>query len=57
MAVYEFECTECGERFDVNVNMKEHDRIKERPPTCPKCGANQTHQLVSQFGCKTPSGY
>ena len=57
MAVYEFECQACGERFQVTTPMHEHDHMKERPPTCPKCGQEQTRQLVSHFECKTPSGY
>jgi putative FmdB family regulatory protein len=56
MAVYEFECAGCGERFEINKAMGEHDSLKEQPPTCPKCGQAETHQLVSLFGCKTPSG-
>jgi putative FmdB family regulatory protein len=57
MAVYEFECQACGERFAVTVPMSEHDRFKEQPPTCPKCGEKQARQLVSHFECKTASGY
>jgi putative FmdB family regulatory protein len=56
MAVYEFECADCGERFEVNRSMAEHDQLKEQPPACPKCGQARTRQLVSLFGCKTPSG-
>jgi putative FmdB family regulatory protein len=57
MAVYEFECQACGERFQVTAPMKEHDHLKEQPPVCPQCGKQQTHQLVSHFDCKTSSGY
>ena len=56
MAVYEFACAKCGERFEVQLPMSEHDRMKERAPTCPKCESTDTHQLVSVFSCKTPSG-
>ena len=56
MAVYEFECTACGERFEVTRPMSEHDRLQEQAPTCPKCGQARTRQLVSLFSCKTPSG-
>jgi putative FmdB family regulatory protein len=56
MAVYEFECQSCGERFEVTAPVKEHDRLKEQPPECPKCGERQTRQQVTLFGCKTPSG-
>lgn len=57
MAVYEFECQACGERFEVNVPISQHDQLKEKPPACPKCGKRKTHQLVSLFSCKTPSGW
>jgi putative FmdB family regulatory protein len=56
MAIYEFECRGCAERFEVNTPIAEHDRLKDEPPTCPKCGSSDTRQLVSLFGCKTPSG-
>ncbi len=57
MAVYEFECKACGERFQVSVPMKEHQHLKEEPPACPKCGKRETAQQVTLFTCKTPSGY
>ena len=55
MAVYEFECRACGQRFEVSKAMSEHDHLKADPPECPRCGATDTHQLVSLFGCKTPA--
>lgn len=57
MAVYEFECRACGERFEVTVPISQHDRLKTDPPGCPKCSATETQQVVSMFSCKTPSGY
>ncbi len=57
MAVYEYECSACGARFEVSAPIKEHDHLKEEPPACPKCGAKQAQQLVSHFECKTPSGF
>jgi putative FmdB family regulatory protein len=56
MAVYEFECAACGERFEVQRPISEHDQLKEQAPTCPKCGKIDTRQLVSVFSCKTSSG-
>jgi putative FmdB family regulatory protein len=55
MAVYEFECAACGERFEVPRPMSEHNYLKEQALTCPKCGKTDTRQLVSIFSCKTPS--
>jgi putative FmdB family regulatory protein len=57
MAVYEFECQDCGERFEVTVPIKEHDRLKESPPACPTCGKQQTRQLASMFSCKPPTSW
>ena len=52
-----YECKDCGERFQVTMPMSEHERLKEQPPECPKCGKHDTAQQVSLFACKTPSGY
>jgi putative FmdB family regulatory protein len=57
MAVYEFECQACGKRFEVSVPISQHDKLKEDPPACPDCQKKDTRQLVSNFSCKTPSGY
>jgi len=57
MAFYEFECQDCGERFELSVPMSDHDKLRKEPPACPKCGKTRTQQLVSIFSCKTPSGY
>ncbi len=57
MAVYEFECTACGKHFEVRVPISEHDRLKKRPPKCPKCGKSRVQQLVSSFSTKAPSKY
>ena len=55
MAIYEFECQACGKRFEVQIPISAHDKIKESPPVCPACGKSTTHQLVSEFACKTPA--
>ena len=57
MAVYEFECKACGKHFEVSVPISEHDRLKTRPPKCPKCGKSRVQQLVSSFSTKAPSKY
>jgi putative FmdB family regulatory protein len=57
MAVYEFECRDCGRRFDVTVPMREHARLKEQPPPCPDCQSSETRQLVSLFHCKSPTRF
>jgi len=35
MPIYEYECVQCGERFEIRQSFNE-DRAKV---TCPKCGA------------------
>jgi putative FmdB family regulatory protein len=56
MAMYEFECADCGERFVVQRPISQHDLLRDQPPICPRCGKTDTHQLVSVFSCRTPSG-
>jgi len=57
MAVYEYECRDCGKRFELSMSMSEHDRRRTESPACPECGKSDTSQVVSLFSCKTPSGY
>lgn len=57
MAIYDFECGACGKRFEVNVSMTEHDRLKNDPPACPACGKRESRQLASLINCKISSGY
>ena len=57
VAMYDYKCQACGRRFEMNVSMTEHDRLKDDPPPCPACGKKEARQLVSAFSCKTPSGY
>jgi putative FmdB family regulatory protein len=56
MAVYAFECSACGNRFELTMPMHEHDRVEREAPACPSCGKTETHQLVSLFNCKPPTG-
>jgi putative FmdB family regulatory protein len=55
MAIYEFECTTCSERFEVSRAMSQHEELKQVPPPCPKCGESKTHELAPLVGYKTPS--
>jgi putative FmdB family regulatory protein len=50
-------CKACGKHFEVSVPITEHDRLKKRPPECPKCGKFRVQQLVSTFSTKAPSKY
>jgi putative FmdB family regulatory protein len=55
MAVYEYECQACGNRFEVTRPMSQYDRLKSEPPPCPACGKAETRQVVSLFSCKPAS--
>lgn len=42
MPIYEFECDECGERFE------ELTSSETRGLACPNCGSERTRRLLSQ---------
>ena len=45
MPIYEYECKECGEKFEY-FNWSGED---EKFLKCPKCGAKQVKRLISSF--------
>lgn len=70
MPLYEYECTDCGERFEVLQRMGEDGHGL----TCPRCGAEGPRRKLSTFatssegaggkttggagaGCGAPSGF
>jgi len=55
MAIYEFECAECGNRFEVTMPIHEHEEVRDHPPSCPECGTRATHERVPLVGYRTPS--
>ena len=55
MAIYEFECSACGERFEVTRAMSEHDLLKQESPPCPKCGASGARERAPLINTKAPS--
>ena len=50
MPVYEYVCSECGERFELRRSMSESDL----EATCPECGAENSRRVFSAFA--TASG-
>jgi len=42
MPIYEFQCSECGHRFDRLQKLSDAD-----PTDCPACGKPQLHRMVS----------
>ncbi len=50
MPTYEYRCVKCGEKFERQENLKEHEAHSAR---CPKCGGEQVTPLLSAFYAKT----
>jgi len=51
MPLYEYECDECGERFEALVSAGKKDDTK----TCPECGCAETKRVPSTFAMGTAS--
>jgi putative FmdB family regulatory protein len=48
MPIYEYRCTECGERFEKLVTS-----VRATPELhCPKCGSSKVSKLLSLFSAK-----
>lgn len=45
MPTYEYQCTECGSKFEVRASMKE--REKGLKPACSTCGSARAVAVVS----------
>lgn len=45
MPIYNFQCDECAEVFDVRASFKEKEA--GLVPQCPKCHSKETHQLIT----------
>ena len=50
MALYEYKCVECEERFDKMRPMSESDA----PAECPECGSGGSQRVISNFASITP---
>ena len=50
MALYEYKCAECDERFDLMRSM----RAADEPAECPECGGSESRRLISNFASVTP---
>jgi len=46
MPIYEYKCTDCGEKFEKLVRLSDANGQQ----VCPRCGSVQTKRQVSAFG-------
>lgn len=47
MPIYEYQCAQCGHRFElIRLVSLTDDKI-----TCPSCGDSQVQKLLSPFAC------
>ena len=46
MPIYEYQCSECGERFE----KWQRSMVCTEEPRCPKCGSQHVNKAVSLFG-------
>ncbi len=56
MPIYEYECEDCGAKFERLRKSQDADR----PAQCPYCECEDTRRLLSSFaqggGCAAPAG-
>ncbi len=50
MALYEYKCADCEERFDLMRPMSAADD----PAPCPECGSVESRRVISSFASITP---
>ncbi len=50
MALYEYKCSDCEERFELMRPMSAADD----PAPCPDCGGEESRRLISNFASITP---
>src|SRR5918999_3719104 len=50
MALYEYKCAECEERFDLMRPMGAADDLAP----CPECGSEDSRRVISNFATITP---
>ena len=51
MPIYEYRCSECGEKFEKLVRFSASTSEVE----CPKCGGRKVDKLISAFSARTSS--
>lgn len=53
MPVYEFQCQDCGKKFEIVATLAEKEAGLD--PACPKCGRLRARQVFSRFTLLTGS--
>ncbi|MGI5911501.1 MAG: FmdB family zinc ribbon protein [Syntrophomonadaceae bacterium] len=44
MPIFDFACSNCGNKFDLMISNSEKNKVK-----CPKCNSQDVKQLLAQF--------
>ena len=52
MPIYEYQCQECSEKFDILVRSTGDTQNLE----CPKCGSKEVQKAISLFGVGSSQG-
>ncbi len=50
MPIYEYRCRQCGELFDRDEHLSEHESAH---PQCPKCNSEDVERVLTPFFAKT----
>jgi putative FmdB family regulatory protein len=56
MPVYEYRCQDCGEVWERQEHISEHEEVVGRnalPPNCPHCEGQKVEPVFSAFFAKT----
>ena len=53
MPVYEYQCQDCGKKFEVIATLAEKEAGLD--PVCPNCGRKRARQVFSRFTLMTGS--
>jgi len=51
MPIFEFECKNCGNKFDLMIANKDKEKVK-----CPQCESADIKQLLSMFATSSGGG-
>ena len=52
MPIYEYECTKCGEKFELRRSMSDNDA----EVICPGCGEKNAQRVFSTFASTSTGG-